>query len=60
MGDRYQVRVIDKSDELYDFVGDIVEIRSGGWMLVYFDDVCASHSYHLYQIEYLGGQNKCE
>ena len=60
MGDKYQVQIIDQTDELNGFVGDIVEIRSGGWMLIYFDEVCASRSYHLYQIKYLGGQNECE
>jgi len=60
MDDKYQVKIIDKKDELCGLVGDIVEIRSGGWLLIRFDEVDASLSYHLIQIEYLGGsQNAC-
>ena len=58
MGDKYQVQIIDQTDELNGFVGDIVEIRSGGWMLIYFDGVSATLPYHLYQVKYLGEQNE--
>lgn len=56
-----QVKVIDTKDEMCGFIGDIVEIRTGGGVLVYFDDVQASFIYYQHQLEYIGGSfNKKE
>jgi hypothetical protein len=50
-----QVKVIDQKDEMFGFVGDIAEIREGGRVLVYFDDIMGTLMYYDYQLEYLGG-----
>lgn len=46
-----QVRVIDKNDELYDFVGEVTMIGSERKMWVYFDDVCTTLVYDEHQLE---------
>lgn len=46
-----QVRVIDKTDELYDFVGEVTMIGSERKIWVYFDDVCVTLVYDEIQLE---------
>lgn len=46
-----QVRVIDQTDELYDFIGDISMIDDKRKIFVYFDDVCATFVYDEHQLE---------
>lgn len=46
-----QVTVIDSTDEMYQFVGEVYQIQDNGKLLVYFDDVADSYWYDREQLE---------
>lgn len=48
------VRVIDQTDEMYDFVGFIMQINSPDIILVYFDEIGTTLAYKESQLEYMG------
>jgi hypothetical protein len=43
--DKVQVRVINKTDEMFDFIGDVAWIYSDGKVCVYFDDLAVHLTY---------------
>lgn len=48
------VKVIDETDKLFGFVGEIVDSNTDGeYVLVYFDDVSSHLEYRLDQLQIL-------
>jgi hypothetical protein len=53
---RAEVKIIDPDDKMFGNIGDLIEIQSGGRVLVYFSDFGAHLTYGPKQLEYLSGE----
>ena len=51
MQDRLRVKIIDKTDELYGLVGEVLAIRGHEQLLIYFPEDRMTFPYHESQVE---------